>query len=86
VLNQHCGYWLLKVALENEIKVCVKLTNERLEPKIWMNFIPPFQFDAKFLFLISNMQLEVICVFAPFLDCLHQFDPKKVHMMVGFNA
>jgi hypothetical protein len=49
-LNQHCGYWLLRDALENAIKVCVKLTHERLEPKIWMNFIPPFQFDAKISF------------------------------------
>jgi hypothetical protein len=32
------------------------------------------------------MQLEFACVFAPFLDCLHQFDPKEVHMMVGFNG
>jgi len=84
VLNQHCGYWLLREALENAIKVCVKLTNERLEPKFWMNFIPPFQFNAIFIFLISNMQLDVACVFAPFLDSLHQFDPKEVSSHDGW--
>jgi hypothetical protein len=33
-------------ALANVINLCVKLTNERLELKIPMNIIPPFQFDA----------------------------------------
>jgi hypothetical protein len=39
-----------------------------------MNYIPPFQFDAKLLLLASRMQLEMICVLIPFFDCLHQFD------------
>jgi hypothetical protein len=47
-----------------------------------MSFILAFQFDAKLFLLASRMQLEIIHVFAPFLDCLHQFDPKKIHMML----
>jgi hypothetical protein len=47
-----------------------------------MSFILAFQFDAKKFLLASRMRLEVIHVFAPFLDCLHQFDPKIVHMML----
>jgi hypothetical protein len=32
------------------------------------------------------MQLEIICVLTPFLDYLHQFDPKKNLDYVGFNV
>jgi hypothetical protein len=28
------------------------------------------------------MQLEVSCALTPFLDYMHQFDPKKAHMML----
>jgi hypothetical protein len=48
-----------------------------------MNFIPPFQFDAELLLLTSKMQLEVTHVLVPFLNCLYQFYPKKVHMMLA---
>jgi hypothetical protein len=48
-----------------------------------MNSIPPSQFDAKLLLLTSRMQLEVTCVLVPFLDYLHQFDIKKVHMALA---
>jgi hypothetical protein len=47
-----------------------------------MSFIPTSQFDAKLFLLAHRMQLEVICVLAPFLDYLHQFDHKKTHMML----
>jgi hypothetical protein len=47
-----------------------------------MSFILTSQFDAKLFLLASRMRLEVIHMFAPFLDCLHQFDPKKIHMML----
>jgi hypothetical protein len=49
-------------------------------------FHPTFQFDAKLFLLTHRMQLEVICVFTPFLDYLHQFDPKKNSRDVGFNV
>jgi hypothetical protein len=48
-----------------------------------MNFIPPSQFDANLFLLANKMQLEVTCVFTLFLDHLHSFDPKKVHMMLA---
>jgi hypothetical protein len=48
-----------------------------------MNFIPPSQFDAKLFLLASKLELEVIHVVTLFLDCLHSFDPKKVHMMLA---
>jgi len=47
-----------------------------------MNYIPTSQFDTKLLLLTNRMWLEVNHVLAPFLDCLHEFDPKKAHMML----
>jgi hypothetical protein len=47
-----------------------------------MSFIPTFQFDTKLFLLVSRMRLEVIHVIISFLDFLHQFDPRKVHMML----
>lgn len=60
----------------------MNLTNEGLELEIQMSFILASQYDAKLLLLASKMQLEVICVFVSFLDCLHQFDPQKLHTML----
>jgi hypothetical protein len=51
-----------------------------------MNFILQSQFDEKLLLLTSRMQLEMICVLGSFLDCLHQFDPKRSSHDVGFNV
>jgi hypothetical protein len=68
---------LLSDALANVSKLCMKLISERLELEIQMNFILPFQFDAKLHLLVSRMQLEITSVLASFLDCLHQFDPKQ---------
>ncbi len=51
-----------------------------------MSFIPTSQFDAKLFLLAHRMQLEIICVLTPFLDYLHQFDPKKNLDYVGFNV
>jgi hypothetical protein len=48
-----------------------------------MSFILASQFDAKLLLLTNRMQLEVNHVLAPFLDCLHEFDPKQTHMMLA---
>jgi len=45
-----------------------------------MSFILAFQFDTKLLLLASRIQLKVNHMLAPFLDCLHEFDPKKTHM------
>jgi hypothetical protein len=53
-LNRHRGYWLLSDALANAINLCAKLTNKKLELEIQMNFIPPFQFNAK-SFLLTRM-------------------------------
>jgi len=50
-----------------------------------MNFIPTSQFDANLLLLTSRIALEVTHVFAPFLDYLHQFHPKKSSHDVGYN-
>ncbi len=85
VLNQRCGHWLLNDALVNAIKLCVKLISERLELEIQMNYIFPFQFDAKLLLLASRMQLEVTHVLSSFLDCLHQFDPKTMMLTLMLN-
>ncbi len=82
VLYQCCGYWLLSDAFANAINFYVKLTNERLELKIHMIFILVFKFDAKKFLLASRIRLEVTHVLAPFFDCLHQFDPKTIHMML----
>ncbi len=82
VLNQHHGYWLLSNAL-NAFNLCVKSINERLKQEIWMNFIPPFQFDVELLLWISKMQLKITWVLVPFLNCLYQFYPKKTHMMLA---
>jgi len=48
-----------------------------------MNFIPAFQFDAKLFLLANRMRLEINHVLVPFLDCLHEFDPKNAHMMLA---
>ncbi len=48
-----------------------------------MSFIPTFKFDAKLFILACRMQLEIICVLIPFFNYLHQFDPKKTHMMLA---
>jgi hypothetical protein len=42
-----------------------------------MSFILASQFDAKLLLLVNKMQLEINHMIAPFLDCLHEFDPKR---------
>jgi hypothetical protein len=55
VLNRHHGYWLLNDALANAINLCVKLTNKKFELEIQMNFIPPFQCDAKSILLTKTM-------------------------------
>jgi len=47
-----------------------------------MSFIPPFQFDAKLFLLMNRMRLEITHVLVAFLNCLHEFDPKKAHMML----
>lgn len=60
--------------------------NEKIELEIYMNFIPISQFDANLFLLAHMMQLEVICVLAPFLDYLHQFDPQKNSHDLGFNV
>jgi hypothetical protein len=83
VLNQHCGYWLLSDALANAINLCVKLTQKRLQLEIQMNPILAYQFDVKLFLLTSRMRLEVNHVLVPFLDYLHEFDPKKAHMMLA---
>jgi hypothetical protein len=40
------------------------------------------QKQAKLFLLASRMQLKVKHVLVPFLDCLHEFDPKRAHMML----
>jgi len=82
VLNQHRSYWLLNDAFANALNLCVNLTNEGLKLEIQMSSILASQFDTKLLLLASKMQLEVTCVLVSFLDCLHQFDPKNLHMML----
>jgi hypothetical protein len=50
--------WLLVVefnASANVINLCVKLTSEKLELEIHMNYILAFQFDSKLLLLTSRM-------------------------------
>jgi hypothetical protein len=47
-----------------------------------MSFIPPSQFDAKLFLSMNKMQLEITHVLVPFLNCLHEFDPKKAHIML----
>jgi hypothetical protein len=51
-----------------------------------MSFIVPSKFDEKLLLVTNRMQLEIICVLASFLDCLHQFDLKRNSHDVGSNA
>ncbi len=80
MFNQCCGYWLLSDALANAINLCVKLTQQWLQLKIQMISILASQFDAKLLLLASRMQLKVNRMLVPFLDYLHEFDPKKAHM------
>jgi hypothetical protein len=46
-----------------------------------MSFILPSQFDENLLLLTSRMQLEMICALASFLDYMHQFFQKEIHMM-----
>jgi len=53
----------------------IELTQERLELKNQMSFIPSSQFDVELFLLASRM-------FIPFLDCSHGFDPTRAHMML----
>jgi hypothetical protein len=48
-----------------------------------MSFILASQFDAKLFLLISRMQLIVNHMLAPFLEYLHEIDPKNAHMMLA---
>jgi hypothetical protein len=83
VLNQRCGYWLLSDAFANAINLCVKLIQERIQLEIQMSSIPTSQFDVKLFLLTNRMRLQVNRMFIPFLDYLHEFDPKKAHMMLA---
>ncbi len=83
VFNQCYGYWLLSDALENAINLCVKLTQERLQLEIQISFILASEFDAKLFLLASRMRLEFNRMLAPFLDYLHEIDPKKAHMILA---
>jgi hypothetical protein len=73
---------LLSNAVAKALNFCVKLTQERLELEIQMSSIPSSQFDAKLFLLASRVQLEVKHVLVPFLDCLHEFNPKRAHMIL----
>jgi len=45
--------------------------------------VPQIQIDAKLIMLAIRMRMEVTQMLAPFLDCVHELNPKKVHMMLA---
>jgi len=48
-----------------------------------MIVVPQIQIDAKLIMLASRMGMEVAQMLAPFLDCVHELDPKKVDMLLA---
>jgi hypothetical protein len=64
------------------INLNVKLTQERLDLKAQIIFIPQTSFDAKLLMIARRMHLEVTCVLVSFFDCYHEWDQKRAHMML----
>jgi hypothetical protein len=48
-----------------------------------MIVVPQIQIDAKLIMLTIRMRMEVTQMLAPFLDCVHELNPKKVVMMLA---
>ncbi len=73
----------LTMLLQMQSTLTSILLEKGLNLETQMIVVPQIQIHAKLIMLAIRMRMEVTQMLAPFLDCVHELNPKKVVMMLA---